>query len=45
MKLIKMYIESKFEHITTVEYSHRNTTKINSATNPAEFKESSQIYM
>ena len=46
IKLIKLYIESKVYHITIEEYSHRNcTTKIDYATNAAEFKETSQIYM
>ena len=40
MKLIKLYIESKVQHITTAGYSHKNcTTKIGYATNVAEFKE------
>ena len=41
---IKLYIESKIQHITTAEYRHRNcTTKIDYACNADEFKEPSQI--
>ena len=46
IKLIKLYIESKVQHIATAEYSHRNcTTKIDYAANAIEFKETSQMYM
>ena len=46
IKLIKLYIEPKVEHVTTAEYSHRNcTTKTDCAADAAEFKETSQIYM
>ena len=46
IRLIKLYIKAKVQHVTTAEYSHRNcTTKIDYAANAAEFKETSQIYM
>ena len=46
IKLFKVHIESKVQHVTTAEYTHRNcTNKIDCAANASEFKETSQIYM